>query len=160
MTNTSNFETIERNAGNVARASLQASYLSQIRRTFRRGKTGKLEKSSVRTKYRSGWLDRLILVSPKYSFQEHFGSNKTGTQKETQRRAGNVKSFIRHRKGKSETVRPHRRSGGSVKAFNKNRRYTAKDHITRALRNTNALEVLATSLGENRIVLVASQINF
>nr|WP_315245190.1 hypothetical protein [uncultured Flavobacterium sp.] len=154
-----NFQEEEKKAGSIARAALKASYLTQIRSTFNR-RSGDLEKSNFSARYRGGFLDRLVLNSPHYSFKEHFGSSKTGAQKESTRSASNVKTFSRHINGETVQVRAHTRSGGSVKAFNKRREYTAKNHISRALSQTNALDVLATSLGENRIVLISSQISF
>lgn len=160
MTVTPNFEIAERKAGNIARTALKSAYLSQISRTFKRGKTGKLEKSTVTARYRQGRLDRFAIMTPQYSFQEHFGSSKSGNQKSSQRNGADVKSFIRHLSHKRSNVRAHHRDGGTVDGFNKRRRYTAKNHIAKALNNTNALEVLATSLGENRIIMVTSQIRF
>lgn len=154
-----NFESEERKAANIARSALKASFLSQIRRTFHR-RSGTMEKSTVNTRFRIGRLDRIVLKSPRYSFQSHFGSSKKGTQKASQRKGASVKSFRRRTHNKTVEVHSHSRKGGSVVAFNKNRRYNARNHIARALKQTNALEVLATSLGNNRIVLITSQIDF
>lgn len=154
------FEVNERKAGNIARIALKDSFLSQLRKTFERGKTGNLERSTVNTRFRAGRLDRLILKSPRYSFQSHFGSSKTGTQKPSNRREADIKSFTRHVKGKKIEISSHRRSGGSVAGFNKKIKYRARNHISRTLNETKALENLATALGENRIVLIASQIDF
>ncbi|MEO8534266.1 MAG: hypothetical protein ABI441_10960 [Flavobacterium sp.] len=134
--------------------------MNEIRNTFKRGDSGKLEKSSVSAKYRNGRLDRLTLNSPRYSFQMHFGSSKSGTQKPTQRKGSHVKSFSRHIKGRNSEVKSYERRGGSVSGFNKNINYRSNNHIARALNQTKALENLATALGENRIVLIASQIKF
>ncbi|MFW0737572.1 hypothetical protein [Flavobacterium sp. T12S277] len=154
-----NFEVEEKKAGNIARSALKTSYLNQVRTTFKRH-LGNLEKSNFSARYREGRLDRLVLVTPGYSFKSHFGSSKTGAQKESNRKSSNVKSFSRHTNGKTIQISAHLRKGGTVKAFNKNRDYTATDHISKALRATNALENLATALGNNRIVVVTSQIDF
>jgi len=154
-----NFEAEERKAGSIARSALKASYINQIKNTFQR-KSGLSEKSTVLARYKEGHLDRLVLNTPHYSFKSHFGSSKTGTQKESTRRDSNVKSFSRHINGESVLVNSYTRRGGTVKAFNKNRNYNATNHIAKALQQTTALENLATALGNNRIVLVTSQINF
>jgi hypothetical protein len=154
-----NFEAEERKAGSIARAALKASLISQIKNTFHT-RSGALEKSTVNSRMKEGRLDRLVIASPKYSFTQHFGSSKTGSQKATERKGSSVNSFQRHLDGKISSVRAYERTGGAVKSFNKNIDYKAHDHIAKAMNQTNALEVLATSLGENRIVLIASQINF
>jgi hypothetical protein len=152
-------ESEERKAGSIARAALKASLINQIKRTFHR-RTGTLEKSTVNANYKVGRLDRLTLNMPRYSFQQHFGSSLTGTQKETERKGTSVKSFQRHLEGMVTEVKSHDRRGGSVRAMRKNIKYGAHDHISRALKQTNALENLATALGKNRIVLITSQIDF
>ncbi|MEN9907129.1 MAG: hypothetical protein RLZZ540_270 [Bacteroidota bacterium] len=152
-------ESLERKAGNTARTELKTSVLSQIKRTFHK-RSGDLEKSNVNARYKAGLLDRLVLNMPRYSFQSHFGSAKTGTQKASQRQGGAVKSFQRHLKGKTVEVAAHQRAGGTVQAFNKNRSYKAYNHIARALQQTKALDNLATSLGNNRAVQITSQIDF
>lgn len=152
-------EAEERKAGSIARTALKASLLNQIRNTFKK-RSGSLEKTNVTARYKSARLDRLTIQSPKYSFTQHYGSTKTGTQKATERKATNVKSFSRFLAGNTATVKSHDRKGGSVAAFNKNEPYKATDHLSRALKQTNALEVLATSLGQNRITNITSQIDF
>jgi hypothetical protein len=97
---------------------------------------------------------------PRYSFQQHFGSSLTGTQKATERKGASVKSFQRHLEGIVTDVKSHERRGGSVSAMRKNIKYGAHNHISRALKQTNALKNLATDLGKNRIVLITSQIEF
>ncbi len=152
-------EALERKAGNVARTALKASLINQIQRTFHR-RTGTLLKSTVLARYREGRLDRLVLNTPKYSFTEHFGSDKSGTQKPTERKGSSVKTFQRHLEGKTTTVKSYDRAGGSVVGFNKNEPYGAHNHLSRALKQTPALENLATALGNHRAVLIASQIDF
>jgi hypothetical protein len=154
-----NIEAEERKAGNIAKNALRASLITQIQSSFHR-RSGTMEKSTVNSSMKDGRLDRLALDTPKYSFTQHFGSSLSGTQKPTERKGASVKTFQRHLEGRISTVSAHVRTGGSVKAFNKKIDYKASNHIAKALRQTNALEVLATSLGENRIVLVTSQINF
>lgn len=155
-----NIEAEERKAGKIAAAALKASLINQIKITFHRGKTGMMEKSTVLPRYKDARLDRLVLQMPRYSFQQHFGSSLTGTQKETERKGTTVKSFQRHLEGMVTEVKSHDRRGGSVRAMRKNIKYGAHDHISRALKQTNALENLATALGKNRIVLITSQIDF
>lgn len=155
------FESDEKKAANIARAALKSSLINQIKRTFHRGKTGKLLKeSNVNSRFVLGRLDRLVLNSPRYSFQSNFGSTKSGFQKSGSRRGGSVKSFVRHLDGKKIEVHSHDRQGTTVAAFDKNIRYKTRNHISRALKQTKALENLATALGENRIVLISSQIDF
>lgn len=154
-----NIEAEERKAGNIARTALKASLINQIQRTFHRRK-GNLLKSTVLARYKDGRLDRLVLNSPKYSFTEHFGSSLSGTQKPTERKATSVKSFQRHLEGMVTEVKAHERKATSVKGFNKNEPYAARDHLSRALKQTPALENLATALGNHRAVLIASQIDF
>lgn len=152
-------EALERKAGNVARTALKASLINQIQRTFHR-RTGNLLKSTVLARYKDGRLDRLVLNSPKYSFTQHFGSSLPGTQKPTERKGTNVKSFQRHLEGMVTDVKAHERKATSVRGFNKNEPYNAHDHLSRALKQTPALENLATALGNHRAVLIASQIDF
>lgn len=154
-----NIEAEERKAGNIAKNALKASLITQIKGSFHR-RSGALEKSTVNSRMKEGRLDRLVINSPHYSFKQHFGSSLTGTQKATERKGASVKSFQRHLEGKTSTVSAHTRTGGAVKAFNKNIDYKAHNHIAKALNQTNALEVLATSLGNNRMVLITSQIDF
>jgi hypothetical protein len=154
-----NIEAEERKAGNIAKNALKVSLITQIQGSFHR-RSGGMEESTVNSQMKDGRLDRLVINTPKYSFTQHFGTSLTGTQKPTERKGASVKSFQRHLEGKVSSVSAHVRTGGSVKAFNKNIDYKASNHIAKALKQTNALEVLATSLGENRIVLVTSQINF
>jgi len=154
-----NIEALERQAGNVARTALKASLINQIQRTFHR-RTGTLLKSTVLARYKEGRLDRLVLNSPKYSFTQHFGSSLPGTQKPTERKGSSVKSFQRHLEGMVTEVDAHERKGSSVKGFNKNEPYGTHNHLSRALKQTPALENLATALGNHRAVLIASQIDF
>jgi hypothetical protein len=154
-----NIEVQERKAGSIARAALTTSLMSQIKSNFNR-RSGNLEKSKFNARYKNGHLDRLVLNSPKYSFTQHFGSSLAGTQKATERKGATVKSFQRHLEGMVTQVKSYDRKGGSVSAMNKKEPYKAYDHIAKALKQSPALENLATALGENRIVLIASQINF
>jgi hypothetical protein len=154
-----NIEAKEREAGSIARVALKASLLNQIKTTFSR-RSGDLEKSNVSARYKGGSLDRLAVSMPKYSFQNHFGSTLPGTQKISERKGANVKSFSRHLQGKTIAVSGYTRSGGSVSAMVKNRKYVVTNHIAKALKQTNALENLATALGNNRAVSITSQINF
>lgn len=156
---TIDIEAQERKAGTIARIALKASLITQIRKSFHR-RTGKLEKSNVTARYKVARLDRLIISSPKYSFTNHYGSSLTGTQKESRRKGTFVRSFQRHLASGTQEVSAHDRSGGAVQGFNKNRKYGMHNHLSRALKQTNALEVLATSLGNNRITLITSQIDF
>lgn len=157
--NNINIEAEERKAGNIAKNALKASLVTQIKNTFHRG-SGELEKSTVSSRMKDGRLDRLTINSPHYSFKLHFGSSLTGTQEQTNRRPAFVKSFQRHLDSKTIIIAPSARKGGSVKAFKKNIHYKAHNHIAKALNQTNALKVLATSLGNNRMVLITSQIDF
>lgn len=159
MMSTENSQQLERKAASVARAELKSSLLSAIRSTFKR-QSGKMQQSTVTNKFVDGLLDRMSINSPKYSFTEHFGSDKSGTQGATSRSESEVKSFQRHLGSKVVPVAAHHRSGADVRAFNKNRRYLAKNHIARALNNTNALDKLATAIGESRAVIITSQIDF
>lgn len=152
-------EAEERKAGSIARTALKASLINQIKRTFHR-RSGTMEKSTVLARYKNGRLDRLAINMPRYSFQQHFGSSLTGTQKATERKGTSVKSFQRHLEGMVTQVNAYDRKGGPVKAMRKNIKYGAHDHISRALKQTSALENLATALGKNRIVLITSQIDF
>jgi hypothetical protein len=128
-------EAKERAAGLKAAAALRAAYRMQIKSTFKRN-SGTLEKSNISPRYRQGRLDRLVITSPHYSFKNHFGSTKKGM------------------------TPVHSRKGKPVKAHSKNRQYKAFNHIALALKATNALEQLATDLGNNRAVLITSQIDF
>lgn len=154
-----NIEAEERKAGNIAKNALKASLLNQIHRTFHR-RSGSLLKSTVGARFKNERLDRLVLETPKYSFTQHFGSSLPGTQKATERQGSSVKSFQRHVKGKVSEVDAHERRGGSVRGFIKNEPYGTHNHLSRALSQTPALENLATALGNNRAVLIASQIQF
>lgn len=159
MENNLNFESEERKAGRKAATALRNDIRNQIKRSFDR-RSGNLEKSTVTSRYKDARLDRLVLNMPRYSFQSHFGSTKTGTQKQTTRKSGEVKAFVRHVQGKTINISSHTRSGGSVVGFNKKINYKAYNHIARALATTRSLENLATDLGNNRAVLITSQINF
>jgi len=154
-----NFLEEEKKAGNVARLALKQSLISQIKKSFKK-RSGTLEKSNVTTRYVDGRLDRLVINTPKYSFTQHYGSKKPGTQKPTERKATSVKSFQRHLEGMVTEVDAHERKGTTVKGFLKNEPYPAHEHLSRALKQTNALEVLATALGESRAALVTSKIYF
>lgn len=149
----------EKKAGKAAAAALKAALVNEIKSTFNR-RSGKLEKTTVTARYKYDRLDRLVMSSPKYSFTQHFGSQLAGAQKATVRKGTSVKSFSRHIKGGTAQVRGYDRKGGLVKAMNKNERYKAHNHISRALSKTSALNTLADALGQNRSVLVTSQINF
>jgi hypothetical protein len=157
----SNFEAEERKAGNKAAGTLRAAYRTKVNSVFKR-KSGALEKSTFSARFKEGWLDRLVLLTPHYSFKEHFGSTKTGNTPSYSRGGAKVRSFQRFMGGglKTRQVEAHVRGGGSVRAHNKGRNYKARNHIAEALKSTSALEVLATDLGQNRIVLVTSQIDF
>lgn len=159
MENNLNFEAEERKAGRKAATTLRKDIRSQIQRFFHE-RSGDLAKSTVTSRYKDGQLDRLVLNMPRYSFQSHFGSTKTGIQKPTSRKGAEVKGFQRHVKGKTIDVQSYTRSGGNVVGFNKNRNYRAYNHIARVLQQTKALEVLATDLGNNRAILITSQIDF
>lgn len=150
---------LEKKAASEARSALKAAMISQIKKTFHR-RSGALEKSNVSAKFRDDRLDRLTINQPHYSFKNHYGSSLTGTQKDSTRKSTSVKTFQRHFKGKKIEVTAHERSGGSVAAMRKNIRYKAHNHIARALQQTNALQKLATALGQNRAVLITSQIDF
>jgi len=156
----SNFQAEERKAGNKAAAALRGAFRSKIQSTFHRRTGAMQDKSTVTPRYRDGVLDRLVLASPRYSFIHHFGSTKTGKTGSLQRDGADVKSFTRHLEGMVRQVSAHKRSGGFVVAHNKGIDYKSKNHISEALKATNALEVLATELGENRIVNISSQIDF
>lgn len=149
----------ERKAGNKAATTLRSSFRSVIKSRFHR-RSGEMEKSTVTTKFRDGRLDRLILKSPHYSFKEHFGSTLTGTTGETHRKATNVREFIRNVKGKQQHIKANKRRATDVKAHNKGINYKARNHIAIALKKTNALDQLATEIGQNRIVEITSQIDF
>jgi ABC-type lipoprotein release transport system permease subunit len=154
-----NFDSEEKKAGNKAAAALRSALRAQIKSDFQ-SRSGAMERSNVTARFKEGNLDRLVMHSPHYSFTEHFGSSLTGTQKQTVRSGSTVRSFQRHIKGETSFVQAHTRSGGNVKAFRKNIHYKAKNHIAEALKSTEALNALATELGNNRIVLITSQIDF
>lgn len=149
----------ERIAGNKAASSLRGSFRSKIKQVFQ-SRSGAMEKSNVTARYRDGFLDRLILASPKYSFTKHFGSTLSGTTKATDRKEASVNSFVRHINGTTMQVSAHNRKATHVAAHVKGINYKSTNHIAEALKETNALEQLATDLGENRIVDIASQIDF
>lgn len=155
------FEANEKKIGNAAARALGASLQNQIKKTFDR-RTGSLEKTNVRARYKDGRLDRLTINSPKYSFTTHYGSNKKGDTKETKRKATEVRSFERHLDNSivEHTVKAHSRAGGTVKAHIKGIDYKATDHIAKAFRATNALNVLATELGNSRAVKIISQFDW
>lgn len=149
----------ERTAGNKAASSLRGSFRSKIKQLFQ-SRSGAMEKSNVTARYRDGFLDRLIIATPKYSFTKHFGSSLSGTTKQTERSASSVNSFVRHINGTTIQISAHERKATHVVAHVKGINYKSTNHISEALRETNALEQLATDLGENRIVDIASQIDF
>ena len=159
MSQSINIEAQEKKAAAKARVALKSSIINQIRATFKK-RSGNLEKSNATTRFKDARLDRLTIQSPRYSFTQHYGSNKTGSQKATTRSGGEVRSFDRFLNGKNQSVKSHRRNTTTVKAFNKNEPYRATNHLGKALRQTNALETLATELGENRITNITSQIEF
>lgn len=156
------FQALEKKAGSQAASSLRAAFRSEIKSTFKR-RSGKLEKSNVSPRYRDGQLDRLVLSSPRYSFQSHFGSNKTGDTSETTRAGSNVRPFRRRRKdsGVSHDVKSFYRSGTKVDSHDKKMKYKSYNHLSAALRKSqSALEKLATDLSENRAVEIMSKIKF
>lgn len=155
------FEAHEKKIGSAAARALSASFRNQIKKSFDR-RTGALEKTNVRARYKEGRLDRLTINSPKYSFTTHYGSAKKGTTKETNRRSTEVRSFARHLENSviDHEVKAHSRAGGKVKAHIKGINYRATDHIAKAFRATNALDVLATELGSSRAVKILSQFDW
>lgn len=155
----SEFFNRERSAGNKAASTLRVSVRSKIKEIFQ-SRSGNLEKSNVSARYRDGFLDRLVLAMPKYSFTSHFGSTLSGTTQATSRKPSSVNTFTRHLKSGDVSVQAHSRKATNVVAHIKGINYKAKNHIADALNQTNALEQLATDLGENRMVEIASQIDF
>lgn len=153
------FQDQERKAASKARSSLNVALRSSIKRKFK-SRTGKMEKSNVTSRFRDGMLDRLVLNSPHYSFKSHFGSSLTGNTPETNRAETNVQAFVRKIKSKSISIEAHSRRATKVAAHNKGIQYKSYNHIADALKSSNALEQLATDLGNNRIVQIASQIDF
>lgn len=156
-----NLEAHEKKIGAAAARALKASFLNQIKKTFD-SRTGALEKTNVRARYREGRLDRLIINSPKYSFTTHYGSAKKGDTKQTNRSPTAVRSFARHLENSvvDHQVKAHSRAGGTVKAHIKGINYKATDHIAKVFRATNALDVLATELGNSRAVKILSQFDW
>lgn len=157
--NSPDFQIQERKAAAKATSSLRQSFRSVIASVFKKV-SGALQKSTFTSRFRDGLLDRLILKSPRYSFQTHFGSTLSGTTAETSRKGTEVNSFERFISGQKREVKAHSRAGSKVKSHVKGIRYKATNHIAEALKRTNALETLATDLGENRIVEITSQIQF
>ena len=159
--NNNDFEAKEKLLGNAAAKALTASFQNQIKKIFDR-RSGNLDKTNVRPRYKEGRLDRLVISSPKYSFTTHYGSSKKGTTPETTRKGSDVRSFSRHLENSvmDNQVKAYHRSGGTVKAHVKGIDYKATNHIVKAFRATNALNVLATQLGSSRAVLIVSQIDF
>ncbi len=149
----------ERKAGQTASIILTASLRSHIGSTFKR-RTGAMAKTNVKPRYKDGRLDRLIINSPHYSFKHHFGSVKKGKTMSTRRRESQIKAFTRHIGSVTIAVKAHKRKGGHVSSHVKNIDYKATNHIAKSLQTTNALENLATTLAENRAVLITSQIDF
>lgn len=162
MENT-DLEAFEKKIGGAAAKALTASLRDQIQKTFdRRTGTGSLDKSVFNARYKDGRLDRLVMNSPVYSFTSHFGSDKKGNTAATNRKATEVRSFSRHLKKSvvEHPVKSHSRKGGAVKAHIKGIEYKAKNHIAKAFRATNALNVLSTNLGTSRAIIITSQIDF
>ena len=155
----SDFLQKERIAGNKAAASLRQSFRSKINEAFR-SVSGEMAKSTVTARYRDGRLDRLVLKSPHYSFKQHFGSSLSGTTPQTERRQTQVSAFTRYVNGETQQVQAHTRKATTIKAHVKGIDYKATNHIAEALKQTPALETLATELGENRIVEITSKIDF
>lgn len=155
----SSFLEKERAAGRKASAALRVAFRAKIKSTFNR-RSGDMEKSTVTAKYKEGFLDRLVLGSPHYSFKHHFGSSLSGTTGATSRKQSSVNSFSRHVNGENVTVKSHTRKATNVVAHIKGIDYKSKNHIAEAFKSTNALQQLATDLGENRIVNITSQIDF
>lgn len=149
----------ERKAGNKAATSLRSSLRSAIKSRFH-SRSGAMDKSTFTTKYRDGHLDRLTLMSPHYSFKLHYGSTLHGQTGETNRRETNVREFVRKIKGKEQKVAAYKRRATTVKAHTKGINYKSYNHIAIALKSTNALEQLATDIGQNRAVEITSQIDF
>lgn len=149
----------EREAGRKASSALTNSIRSKTKSLFKR-RSGDMDLSRFYPRYRDGRLDRLILTSPHYSFKQHFGSAKHGTTPETQRKQTEVAEFTRTIKGETQTVKAHIRKATSVKAHDKGINYKAQNHISKALKESNALNQLADDLGENRSVFITSQIEF
>lgn len=155
----SDFLEKERISGNKAARALQQSFRSKIAEIFKKD-TGESLKSTFSARYREGRLDRLVLKAPHYTFKQHYGSILTGTTPSTHRKETIVSAFTRYVNGEAQEVVTHRRRATQVKAHIKGIDYKATNHIAEALRKTSALETLATELGENRIVLITSQIDF
>lgn len=158
---TTDFEAEEKKIGSAAGRALTASFQNQIKKTFDR-RSGNLDKTNVRPRYRDGRLDRLVISSPKYSFTTHYGSSKKGDTPETTRKSSEVRSFARHLENSvmDHQVKAHTRSGGTVKAHIKGIDYRATNHITKALKATNALQVLGTHLGNNRAIKILSSFDW
>lgn len=153
------FQGKERAAGLKAASALRVALRAKIKSKFNR-RSGDMEKSTVTAKYKEGFLDRLVLDSPHYSFKQHFGSSLSGTTGETSRKQTTVNSFARHVNGETVTVKSHTRKATNVVAHIKGIDYKSKNHIAEAFKSTNALQQLANDLGENRIVNITSQIDF
>lgn len=154
-----NFENKERAAGLKAAAALRAAYRTIVKSTFKR-KSGSEEKSNFSPRFREGRLDRIVMQAPHYSFKKHYGSTKTGITKTTNRSGHSVKAHTRQYEGMVRSVRAHNRKATVVVPHKKNIDYKAYNHIAMALKATNALEQLATELGQNRIIQITSQIDF
>jgi hypothetical protein len=154
-----NFEAKERAAGLKAAAALRGAYRNIVKSTFKR-KSGTEEKSNFSPRFREGRLDRIVMQAPHYSFKKHYGSTKTGTNKASKRSAHAVKAHTRQYEGMVRTVRAHNRRATTVGPYKKNIDYKAYNHIAMALKASNALNQLATELGQNRIISITSQIDF
>jgi len=158
---TTDFEAEEKKIGTAAGKALTASFQNQIKKMFDR-RSGNLEKTNVRPRYKEGRLDRLVISSPKYSFTTHYGSDKKGDTPETTRKSAEVRSFARHLENSvmDHQVKAHTRAGGTVQAHIKGIDYRATNHIAKALKATNALEVLGTQLGNNRAIKILSSFDW
>lgn len=149
----------EREAGQRAAVALKTALRAKIGSTFKK-RSGLLSKSTVSAKYREGRLDRLTIQSPHYSFKLHFGAAQKAKTPSFDREQHDVNSFSRVVSGKNQTVKAHKRKNSKISAHAKGVKYKAYNHIADAIKSSNALEVLATELSENRAVKISSQINF
>lgn len=155
----SDFLQKEREAGRKASAALTRELRSEIKSLFKR-KSGELEKTNVSSRYKDGRLDRLVLTSPYYGFIKHYGSIKTGKTGTKNRSGGPVKSFTRQYEGMVRPVKAHFRKASIIPGHNKNIDYKSSNHIAEAFKKSNAIEILATDLAENRAVDISSKISF
>lgn len=154
------FVAIERAAANKAAKSIQSNIRSQHQSIFKKH-TGALAKTRVTPKYRKQSLDRLVITAPRYAYQLHFGSEKTGQTKSFSRKAARVSSFVRKTKNGKTRVSSFNRIGSTVKSHDKNRKYKAYRNVSRALiKSTPSLNELANTLSNNRSIQIVSLINF